>query len=118
MTEPDLSPDEIAEFRAVLVARRDDLASLAAITEESRKPIELDQQSVGRLSRMDAIQQQAMAFAAEQRRRNEVHLIGAALKRIDEGEFGWCSDCGEAIPRKRLKIDATTAICVACANDR
>jgi DnaK suppressor protein len=118
MSEDGLGADEIERFRILLLARRDDLASLETISDESRRPVELDQQSVGRLSRMDAIQQQAMALASQQRRRNESQQIGAALKRIDEGDFGWCAACGEAIPRGRLEIDPTVTLCVVCASDR
>ncbi len=117
MSEADLTPDEIEAFRVLLAARREELASLEAISDESRRPVELDQQSVGRLSRMDAIQQQAMALASQQRRLIEARRIGAALKRIDEGEFGWCATCGETIPRKRLVVDPAATLCVACAGD-
>lgn len=118
MREDGLDAGEIEQFRALLLTRRDELSGLETISDESRRPVELDQQSVGRLSRMDAIQQQAMALAAQQRRRQEARQIGAALKRIDEGDFGWCATCGEAIPRRRLEVDPTATLCVACASDR
>ncbi|MDP1629825.1 MAG: TraR/DksA C4-type zinc finger protein [Caulobacter sp.] len=118
MDDQDLSPEELARYRAGLTARLADLADLETITEANRQPVELDQQSVGRLSRMDALQQQAMAMAAQQRRRNELVKVQAALKRLDDDDFGLCAACGELIPRKRLDIDATIAVCVACAGDR
>lgn len=117
MNNDGLGPEEIERFRIQLLARRDELAALESISDESRRPVELDQQSVGRLSRMDAIQQQAMALAWQQRRRTEVHLIGAALKRIDDGDFGWCTTCGEAIPIRRLLVDPITSRCVTCASE-
>lgn len=102
-------------YRNVLEARRTELQFLSAGSEASRKPVELDQQSVGRLSRQDALQQQAMANAQEARRAAELRRIDAALERINEGEFGWCEECGEAIAEKRLDIDPTTAYCATCA---
>lgn len=115
MSEAALDADEIERFRILLLARREDLLRLEAISDESRRPVELDQQSVGRLSRMDAIQQRAMALASQQRRRNEVQKIGATLKRINDGDFGWCAICGEAIPRARLAVDQTATHCVGCS---
>ena len=102
-------------FRQLLTARREDLIALSGASAEKRKPVELDQQSVGRLSRQDALQQQAMQNAQEARRVGELKKIDAALMRIDDGEFGYCSECGEEIARKRLEIDPTTARCIACA---
>ena len=103
-------------FRQKLVARREELRALSAGASEARKPVELDQQSVGRLSRQDALQQQAMANAQDSRRIAELRKIDAALKRVDEGEYGFCAECGEAIAPKRLEIDLTATRCAPCAN--
>ncbi len=84
-------------------------------TAEHRKPVELDQQSVGRLSRMDAMQQQAMAAAQEARRHARIRALEAALRRLDRDEFGWCDACGEFIGEKRLDLDPTTVRCRDCA---
>ncbi|MEO1253051.1 MAG: TraR/DksA family transcriptional regulator [Pseudomonadota bacterium] len=106
---------DIDRFRARLVACRDELVALSAASAQSRKPVELDQQSVGRLSRQDALQQQAMANAQEARRSLDLKKIEAALQRIEAGDFGYCEDCGEAIARRRLDIDPTARLCVDCA---
>lgn len=80
-----------------------------------RAPVELDQTSVGRLSRMDAMQQQAMAAAQSRRRAVRMKAVEAALRRIETDEFGWCETCGEPIPEGRLDIDPCATRCVACA---
>ena len=82
---------------------------------EDRATVTLDQQSVGRLSRMDALQRQAMAQATARRRQGREARIAAALSRIDAGEFGYCTDCGEEIGWKRLRLDPTLPTCVTCA---
>ncbi len=102
-------------FRPRLLAERDDLRSLSEGTAASRAPVALDQQSVGRLSRMDALQSQAMAQAADRRRQARGGLIAAALARMEEGEYGYCSECGEFIGLKRLEFDPAAARCVDCA---
>lgn len=102
-------------FRRRLEARLKELAAAEEATAGDRAPVALDQQSVGRLSRMDAMQMQAMAEAQSRRRRTERRRIEAALKRMDEGEYGYCAECGEEIPRPRLELDPTAAHCVECA---
>jgi DnaK suppressor protein len=105
-------------MRDRLLTRREELLALAESSAESRKPVELDQTSVGRLSRMDALQGQAMALETEQRRKNELAKIDAALIRMDEDEYGWCLNCGEEIAPKRLELDPATAMCIDCAGAR
>ena len=65
---------------------------------------------------MDAMQQQAMADAEARRRQSDIARIDAALKRIEEGEFGWCLTCGEQIAEQRLDIDPMATQCIACAS--
>ncbi|MFT4793281.1 MAG: DnaK suppressor protein [Paracoccaceae bacterium] len=102
-------------YAALLRRRLQDLEALDAQSAESRGPVELDQQSVGRLSRMDAMQAQAMAQETHRRRVLEMRRIGLALRRIEDDDFGWCGRCGEAIPEGRLEIDLAATLCVTCA---
>jgi len=104
-----------AAARARLLDERRDLTDLSAGASDDRRPVTLDQQSVGRLSRMDAMQGQEMAQAVERRRRARLALVDAALKRLDAGDYGTCVDCGEDIAPGRLRVDAAAARCVACA---
>ncbi len=103
------------QLRAELTARLKELHSMSADTKDDRKPVELDQTSVGRLSRVDALQGQAMAMAQEKRRYDEIKRIEAAIRRIDEDEYGYCVKCGEAIDAARLAVDATIPTCIKCA---
>ena len=86
------------------------------MTEISRNPVELDQTSVGRLSRMDAMQAQAMQLETGRRREQELIRIDSALKRIETGGFGYCAICDEEIEEKRLLHDPTFPTCVGCAH--
>lgn len=96
-------------------------ARLAALEEEDRlgeagqATVELDQQAVGRLSRMDALQNQAMAKANSARRQSERTRLTAALARISEGEYGYCEDCGDDIALGRLDLDPAAVKCIQCA---
>lgn len=110
-----LNDAEIEEFRAVLLKEREEIRGTEKASAEDRGTVTLDQQSVGRLSRMDAMQRQAMAQATSRRRAGRDARIAAALRRIEEGEFGFCQECGEEIATRRLALDPTLAICVPCA---
>lgn len=81
----------------------------------SRDTVELDQSRVGRLSRIDAMQGQAMNNAIAARRNNKLIAIEAALERLKDGEFGYCLKCGDEITLKRLELDPTIALCLACS---
>lgn len=111
----DASPD-LAALRAALVARVEALRAASETTADNRRPVELDQTSVGRISRMDAMQVQAMALATDRRRHDEVRRVEAAIRRIDEGEYGYCISCDEKIPAKRLGVDPIIPTCIRCAS--
>ena len=114
MNEP--SEDALRErYGPRLLAEADERRAASSGTAANRKPVELDQQSVGRLSRMDALQQQAMATAQDTRRRGRLKAIDAALRRLDDGDFGWCADCGTYIGTERLDLDPLLVRCVDCA---
>nr|WP_317055012.1 TraR/DksA C4-type zinc finger protein [Roseovarius sp. W115]MDV2928579.1 TraR/DksA C4-type zinc finger protein [Roseovarius sp. W115] len=106
---------QLAEFRALIEARLTELSGEDVLGAAGKATVELDQQAVGRLSRMDALQNQAMAKATGVRREAERARLLAALARMDEGEFGYCDDCGEEIAEGRLRLDPAALKCVDCA---
>lgn len=110
-------PDREAA-RARLTARRDELNKLSSVSAEDRDAVELDQQSVGRLSRMDAMQRQAMAQAQERARTVELARLEQAMRRLEDGEYGWCATCGDEIAAARLEVDPAAAVCIECAGGR
>lgn len=94
-------------------------ASLEGVEESARQgseTVELDQSRVGRLSRMDAMQMQAMSKASDARRAVVQRRIAHALQRIDDDEFGLCLSCGEDIAEGRLEADPTVTLCIDCAS--
>lgn len=106
---------ELEKARARLKAKQKELEEISSLSAESRNPVALDQQSVGRLSRMDAMQQQAMSKATEQKRQVNLVRVEAALRRVRDDEYGYCQNCGNEIPDGRLAIDPMTETCVGCA---
>ncbi|SHK67629.1 transcriptional regulator, TraR/DksA family [Marinobacter antarcticus] len=110
-----MAPEELETFRQLLLQLREDLLSTSEIRDETSGTVHLDQQSVGRLSRMDALQSQAMAKAGKQRAEQHLRLTEAALLRIDNDEYGECMECGEHINPRRLEVDPTSLYCIDCA---
>ena len=98
-----------------LLQDRDDLVALEATNAEAAQPVELDQSKVGRLSRMDAMQAQAMSLAVKRRREIQLSRIETALKRLAANEFGDCVRCGELIDSRRLEFDPAILLCIECA---
>ena len=110
MNDPDMT-----QAHARINARLQALDAEDMLGEEGQATVQLDQQAVGRLSRMDALQNQAMAKANATRRDAERTRLKAALVRISEGEYGYCEDCGDIIAAKRLELDPAAIKCIDCA---
>lgn len=109
-----LSKAQTTKFKKRLLAMRDELNAISDISADSRKPVELDQTAIGRISRMDAIQGQAMQLETERRRGIERVRIDAALERIETGSFGYCTICDEDIAIRRLENDPSVPNCIDC----
>ena len=101
MQEPEeLSDEQVAELRGDLLELQRALVGTLAAAEESSKPVPLDQSSVGRLSRMDAMQVQAMAQANLRSHRLRLQQVEQALRLLDEEEYGYCRHCEELIGQR------------------
>lgn len=111
-----MDAERTEKFRERLRDLQAQIRAQDAETLDQRVPVELDQQSVGRLSRMDALQVQAMAQETSRRRTAQLRRIAAALARIDEGEYGYCVKCGDEIAPRRLELDPAAPLCIGCAS--
>lgn len=109
-----LTPQEIAECNAQLRALKQHLEHAISLAEDAAKPVPLDQSLQGRVSRGDAMQQQAMAKAGLMRNRKHLAQVEKALLRIETDEYGVCEMCDEAIALGRLKIMPEAKQCICC----
>ena len=112
-----MSPEEMTQLRTRLIERQEELLDLEKMGEDATKPVKLDQGRVGRLSRVGAMQSQAMSVAAQQRRQGELKRIARALARMDEDDYGYCENCGEEIAIARLEVDPAATHCIKCATE-
>lgn len=109
----DLSPKQLEELGAKLRQQRDELQKLLADSAQASQTVDLDQ-PIGRLSRMDALQQQSMAKANRQNHQIRLQQTVAALKRFSQEDYGYCLVCEEPIGFKRLNAKPETPRCLHC----
>jgi DnaK suppressor protein len=112
-----LTENDRREIRVKLERQLEQARTQLEALRGSSAPVSLDL-SIGRLSRVDAMQQQQMALAADRARQQRIARIKAALERMDQDEFGDRLECGEPIPDGRLTADPTALFCVECAKAR
>ena len=109
-----LTAEHLRELRAELDRQLAKLERSMAVTDEALRPVELDQTAVGRLSRMDSLQNQGLTKNLRERETVKLALLREALKRMDAGEYGICTACGTTIPFERLFVFPETPECAAC----
>lgn len=116
----ELTPAELAEIAALLRQAATELRALIADEGGLTGTVELDQSAVGRVSRVDALQQQQMALANKRRAERRLEGVEAAIERYEEDSeaFGWCPGCGEPIGVRRLRAVPESVFCVPCLHAR
>jgi len=113
----ELEESQIEELHGDLVTLRDQLHELLSMSKEASRPVDLDE-PIGRLSRVDAMQQQSMLAANRQAAQRRRQLVAAAIERFSEDEYGDCLGCGEPIGYPRLKAQPEAPLCIACQSQR
>lgn len=112
---PTLGDEQIRELKELLLAALEKLRRSMAATDAAAEPVELDQTAVGRLSRMDSLQNQALSSNLQERERARLAGILAALERIEEGSYGVCEACEGPIQYGRLLVYPEATTCAGCA---
>ncbi len=106
----------MSSYKNNLLDLKQSLLKAQETGDQAEQTVELDQACVGRLSRMDAMQAQAMSIETGRRRREKLRQIDGALQRIEADEYGYCRECGEDIAAARLDFDPTVLLCIQCAS--
>lgn len=109
-----LSEAQTAELRHELEGQLSKLEKSMVVTDEALKTVELDQAAVGRLSRMDSLQNQGMAKGLRERELVRLAQIQEAIKRLDAGTYGICTGCSGAVVFERLLVFPESATCSRC----
>lgn len=111
-----LTHQQWADLQKQLLAMRLALKQRADASVEDTQPVSLDE-PIGRLTRMDAMQQQQMALGQQLRIGQELQQIEAALQRLKENRYGHCLRCQNDISYDRLRVRPTTTFCFGCQGD-
>ena len=114
----DFTPDQLTALDDGLRALEEQLAAALEDSQSGASTVELDQTRVGRVSRGDALQQQAMAQAGQRVLQERLQAARAARRRMEAGDYGYCLACDEPIAEARLMADPSTPLCLDCAAKR
>ena len=106
--------DRLAYFRKRMEELERDIREDMDSNPEDSGVVELDS-SIGRLSRMDALQNQQMALELKRRQENQLLRIENAFKRLAKGQYGLCGKCKKPIEEDRLEVFPDAVTCVRCA---
>lgn len=109
-----LSKDQVDELHAEMERQLARLEKSMKVTDEALRPVELDQSAVGRLSRIDSIQNQSMSKGLRDREMVRLSQLRGALDRVANGTYGACTACGGAIPFERLFVFPEAPECARC----
>ncbi len=113
----ELSAEQREGFGRALAELRQQLREGLSSSAEGARPVSLDE-PIGRVSRVDALQQQSMLRANREAAKRRLVQVEAALRRLEEGRYGDCAACGEAIDRGRLRARPEAPLCLACQSER
>ena len=109
-----LKPKQKQELLSLLQSNKAKLEQQLLDSESATGVVTLDQSSVGRVSRVDAMQQQSMAVSTRTKAKTSLRKVLKALKRLDTEDFGYCGQCDEPIEFNRLKVQPQASHCLKC----
>ncbi|GJM14424.1 MAG: molecular chaperone DnaK [Pseudohongiella sp.] len=109
-----LNKEQLESLSRALCEQKFSLEKQLEMSRQAASVVVLDQTSVGRLSRMDAIQQQNMALSTRKKSQQQLRAIAAAMQRIDMGDYGYCVNCDDEINYERLRIRPDSPLCLRC----
>ena len=112
-----LTDEQLESLRLSLLALEREIGSVHASSADGAAPVDLDE-PIGRISRMDALQQQSMVQASRAALELRLQQVRAALRRFDEDEYGVCVTCGEAVGIRRLEAQPEAPFCITCQSAR
>ena len=107
-------PQSLESYRKQLQELLDEIEGYLAKTEQSAEAVSPDK-SLGRLSRMEAMQDQQLILEARRRKKMQKVAVLSALQRIEHGQFGTCIFCGKSIDPARLEVAPESSTCVSCS---
>lgn len=112
-----LTPQQLDDFRERLLDAKASAEALLGRTATDAQPVEASGSTIGRLSRIDAIQMQAMSDMSRRQLEIRLQQIQGALAALDAGKYGICRHCKEAIRLQRLEALPEAPFCMECQEE-
>ena len=107
-----MTPEDLREIREALLARRSDLLSEAGRTAHGMgDEVEAFPDPTDRGSHEG---DRNLLLRIRDRERKLLSKVEEALERLDDGTYGLCEECGQAIGVGRLKARPVTTLCIEC----
>ena len=113
MNTDELDEKQIKELKEDLLTLRSEIERFLGLTREGARPVDLDE-PIGRLTRMDAMQQQSLTRASRQGLDVRLRQVKAALEAMKGDEYGFCRRCDEPTGFRRLKVRPEAPFCIRC----
>jgi DnaK suppressor protein len=108
---------QLKKFRSQLETRKQALQNSATRTEVEGRTLDAGS-SADSADRADENYMKEFLFSLSENDRRLLRLVELALSRMDEGGFGQCASCGEAIEAKRLQAVPWASYCLGCQEKR
>ncbi len=116
MESEDFSKEFLEEMREELERQRAELINRSHVArsdlrERERAPGDSIDESVDE-------QGTSTTLRLKDRERNLIGKINEALERIDDGEYGYCDECGDSIGEPRLRARPMAELCIDCKEEQ
>jgi len=105
---------KLREIEREIVQQITALEQQLRLTEQSSQTVALDQTLAGRVSRIDAIQQQKMSQSSKIRDLKRLTELKRTRLKLKSNDFGLCEECEQLIAFGRLKINPESKYCISC----
>ena len=109
-----MNEERLKKYQIMLEQLKVEIKNYLQKSEDSAAAVEPDK-GLGRLSRMEAMQDQQMALELRRRQEQQLQRITNAFKRMDQGRYGLCGKCKQPIAEERLELAPDVVLCVKCA---
>jgi DnaK suppressor protein len=110
----ELNSQQLQQLQQQLLQLKTELEEQLNSNQDATNIVELDQSAIGRVTRMDAIQQQSMAVSTRNKVRQRLQSINLALSRYKKEDYGYCKQCDETIAFVRLLAQPESSLCLSC----
>ena len=105
---------DLDNFKKTLLEKKSELTQLLQKSQSYGREIDSESEAMDIVDKASSSYNKEFMFSRSNQERLFLQAIEEALDRIEDGSFGECSNCGEAVNRKRLEAVPWAKLCLAC----